>query len=296
MNRENPNPNQYLGTVPLRAYLIRGFNNGAAESLVYPLKAIYAFYHTKDVNPFLLKYGIRMGSPLDYYTYFMKRDGSYRIWNCFWSGAMDTVIETLSSEIKLYFLNQIFKFEDSTRPDPSTGRLPKISAKKAVRYMFVLFGVDIVTALIDNPIGLPWAKMLADYEPVPQYDHIIDCWCKTVEKDGFLGLFKSLGWSILGRLMESATNAFLYYHNQPSDLVDFRSDTYERMNWIFYAANTFSVIATHGIHRLVMQNIIVEKKSEINIGRFFDGIWVGFVPLAVAGLPQLYRVIKKELS
>ena len=285
--------NQDLEPHKLKAAIREGLINGATESLIYPLKVFYCFNFTKSINPFIARNNIRMNSSLDYYAYFKKRDGTYRIWNCFWSGSLDTVLESVSESLKGYLLNDVLKFTDSSLVDPTTGELPKISAKKALRFLFVCFGVDIITAIIDNPFALLWVRMVSDYEPVPQYDHIVDCWCKTVEKDGFLGLFKSLGWSILGRFVESATNALLYYNNQPNALFEFSNDTLDRIGWVYYAVNFLSVAVSYPIDKLFFQGVFGKPKLRFGPG-LYDGVWLELFPLCGIGFNHLLRNVRKE--
>ena len=110
----------------LGSYIAIGIGLGLGQLPAYPRIAVESFFHTKDVHPFLLKNGIKMRSILDYYTYFKNRDGTYRIWNCFFSGVIWLEVESVGNQIKEYYLNEVFKFRDPARPNSSTEKLEKI--------------------------------------------------------------------------------------------------------------------------------------------------------------------------
>ena len=271
MDRQQQIQLQNLGPKALKTYIQNGIIGGLILSPFYPLLALDAFYHTKDVNPFLLKTGIKMNSPFDYYSYFKKRDGTYRIWNCFWSGALATQVEFVIREVKNYYLIEILDFKDSAVPDPSTGKLPKISAKKAVRYMLASFGFDVLNSLIIAPFNTVWMRMMTDYEPVALYDHMVDCFCKVVEKDGFLGLFKPFGYTLLSRLIDSSFDAFYYYKNLQNNLSDDSSDL--EKSWFFYGMECLKLLVLYPVDRLNYRNIIDQEPNLKVSFALYQGIW-----------------------
>ena len=264
------------GPKPLKSYLQNSLVVIPVMPIVYPLMSFDVFYHIKDVHPFLIKNGIKMNSPLDYCTYFNNRDGSYRIWSCYWSGLVSFFANSITSKLRLYSLKELQKFKDSSIPDPATGKLPQISAKKAVRYLLSNYVLDFFNALIDVPFDTLWVKMYSDYEPVAQFDHIIDCYCKVVEKDGFAGLFKAFGYALLERIIDSTCDAFLYYNNEPTELTT--ESRFGEESWLYYGVKVLDLLITYPLRRLKFCRMVDDAADlQFGLGLFHGFIFVEFI-------------------
>ena len=283
----------YSGKTTLASYVKEGLAVGLGEAVFFPLHSLHVFYHTKNVNPYLLNNNIRLKSALDLYSYFKKRDGSSKIWNCFWSGMFAMEVETAMITLKRYYLAHVFNFKDSYVPDPSTGRIPKITAKKAIRYLFVSFGFDLLTSLVSIPFEALWTKMVTDYEPVPQYNHIVDCFCKAVEKDGLLGLWKAYGPSVAIRFIESAFDAFYYYRNQPNDNSDASMLGFYEKPWRYFLLEVFKYGLIYPLNRWLISSNIGEK-PQLKFGKgLFSGFWIPCVPLSIEVMLKFYHLARK---
>ena len=294
MDRDLLIQNHFHGTFTLRSYLQEGIFTSWGEALVYPIHAAHVFYHTKDANQYLLKNNLRIRSPLDMYAYFKKRDGTYRFFNCVWSCTLLQAAESCMTNLKRYDLHQVFDYKDSYLPEPSTGQLPKISVKKAMKYMFICFGFDILTTAVCIPIETLWTKMVTDYEPVPQYDHIVDCLTKTVEKEGFLGLFKVFGYSVLIWFIQSAFDAYFYYNNEPNRNSDLTLAAGFDKSWRHLFLGLLTDVIISPINRCLFCKIIEGEPNLKLGGGLFDGFWIGSIALCSDVLAKVVMQLRKE--
>ena len=294
MNREFQALNQPQEPKTLRSYLSDGIVVGGVTMFVYPLEAMLSFYHTKDVNPYLLENNIKLKSPLGLFQFFKKRDGTYKLWSCFWSGGLGCMAEYINMYTKRYFLVEVMDFKDSYRLDPRTGQKPKISLKKAVRYFFISFGWNVVSSTFIQPLITPFQKMLADYEPVPQYDNFVDCVCKILEKQGFLGLLRGLGYRILLKSIECGFGAFLYYHNQPNDDNCITEDSSDYVNDLYYGVTILSLAICYPIERMVYRAMIgCDSGLELGVD-LLQGFFLKSIFTTADFLFYLIRKVKKE--
>ena len=133
--------------------------------------------------------------------------------------------------------------------------------------------------------------MWIDYEPVRQYDNIVDCYCKVVKKDGFLGLFKLFGYNLLTRLIDSAFEAYCYFKNQLNDLSngEFNGDK----SWKLYGVRTLNYLAIYFISRLQYYRLL-DVKPDFRLGLgLFDDFWVIASPHVVNLCLKLWRTVNK---
>ena len=294
MNKEQKIQQHYRGSKPLLAHLQEGVLVGFTECLFYPFSPLQVFYRTKDAHPYLIKNNISLNSVLDFYSYFKKRHGSYKIFNCFGSGALSTFTEQTLIHYKRYYFSEVFKYKDSYVPDLSTGKLPEITVREAIKYMLTSFGFDVLISAIFTPVNTLYIKMVADYDPVRQYDHIVDCFCKTVEKDGFGGLFKSFVYLVLKRFMESAFDAFLYYKNQPNSNSDYELCCEVGKSWGFLAFDFLTLAVIYPINRFSFCSMIGADPELKFDGSLFDGFWIPCLFMSFEVVAKLVEVFQKK--
>ena len=262
-------------------YVKEGLIAGAITSFLCPLEAAVVFSHTKDVNPYLLRTGLKLSSPLDLFSYFNNRDGSYKLWSCYWSGLLVFSCQAQAAGAKRYFFEEVFNFKSSSVLDPVTKKPRKVSAKEAVRFFFAHFGVEAVTSILRAPVHTLIIKMVADYEPVPQFDNIIDCLCKTVEKEGLAGLFRPLPYQLLYVFVDSAFTALMFSMNYRT-LIDEGAPEdgvlRKKTDWLHYGLRALKLGLAYPIDRLWYRAAVVPE-GDLTRGLWsYSGFWLDSLP------------------
>ena len=266
---------QNAGPKGITHYVREGLIAGAVVSFTYPLEAMSVFYHTSDVNPYLLRTDLKLKTPKDMYSYFNKRDGSYKIFSCYWSGLLDCTCEIVRMYIKYYFTSEVFKFKSSAALDPVSGKPRKVSLKESVRVFLGTFLVDSLTAVLISPVDTLFIKLVSDYEPVPQFENIVDCFCKTVEKEGFAGLFRPLGYKILYTFFDCLIETLFFSMNYPSDIIqETQPNNTKKCDLRYYFLKYLKIAITYPLDRLFYRAaILADVPFEIGFGSY-TGYWL----------------------
>ena len=294
------NQNQLIvqneGPKGLSNYVKEALIVGSIGSLTYPLEAMSIFYHTKDINPYLLRTGLKLKTPKDMYSYFNKRDGSYKIYSCYWSGLLDCLAEVLRPYVKPYLMSEVFKFKSSAALDPVSGKPRKVSLKESVRVFFAGFAFDAFFEVLATPVNTLFTKLVTDYEPVPQFDNIVDCFCKTVEKDGFAGLFRPLGYHILFAFVNNIFETVFFSLNYTSEMIHEPNASTKKADLRYFGLKYVKLLTTYPLDRCCYRAAILpDVPFEIGLGSY-TGFWLESLITTIELATYLWNTkIKGEL-
>ena len=184
---------------------------GLITSFRVPLDRMLLFHQTKDVNPYLIKHEIKLSSVLDLYDYFKDRDGFFRLYICFFSAFLNTIIKSSTGRLKRRLSSKVFKALGGRGKLRYPSQSQKVTLRDTLNYFIAMTASDLSVSLLYYPFESALHRLLADYEPLPQFDHLVDCLCKIVERDGFLGLYRGFQFEVLKKLVVNFRDTIFYW-------------------------------------------------------------------------------------
>ena len=186
---------------------------------------------------------------------------------------------------------QILKFEDSVTPEPLTGKPRKVTLKEALKYVLSVLFADALPTFFFYPLEGAYIRMITDYEPVPQFNSIIDSICKTVEQEGVLGLYRGYLYDFLKTVLVSGCEAFLFANNLANErnYVKSREET-----WTYHAVRFLQMICSYPLDSLRFR-ALVNHKAGLELGVvLFAGIWEELVYTGISvSFFALHKMVRK---
>ena len=244
---------------------------GLFYSATQPVQTMLLFSQTKDLNPYLVNNGIKLDSVLDLYRHFKKRDGSYKLMNCFWGNMLTSSISWSMLQIRGYLVTRALKIQRPViRRDPETQKPQKPTLKESLQVFTHFCSSNLIQSLVCYPFMSSVIKLMTDYEPVPHFDHLVDCLCKTVEKDGFFGLYRGFKFEVLGILISGVFESFLFWRNLPNV---YKISTYKDETVLFHAVRFVEKALEYALMALRSRCLVNPGAEPLLRWELFNGFW-----------------------